>query len=595
MTRPGATVVDGGRISFSVWAPSAQRVDVVLVPSGTRVALECSAHGVFSGLVAGGPGTRYRYVLDDALERPDPASALQPEGVHGPSEVVELGSYEWHDDGFVPVPLRDAILYELHIGTFSPGGTFTSAIPLLDDLVRLGVTAIEIMPVAEFPGTRNWGYDGVFLYAVQHSYGGPVGLQRFVDECHRRGLAVILDVVYNHLGPEGNILPDFAPYLTDKYHTPWGPAVNLDGPDSDGVRHFLSANALRWLADFHIDGLRLDAVHELVDRSARPFLAELACAVADFSELSGRAAWLIAESADNDPRVVRAQEVGGLGLRAQWNDDFHHAVHSALTGEETGYYGDYGGATDVARAMDQGFVFQGQYSSFRRRRHGAPSEAEDPSKFVVFGQNHDQIGNRPDAARLATLVPAERVRMAAALVLLAPGIPLLFMGEEYGETAPFAYFVDHSDPALLEAVRRGRGAETVGQGADHLDPADRETFCRSVLDPDRRHDGVHEEIWELYRSLLALRAAEPALRRSGRSTTTAHAEGRVVNLLRSHHGTSIACYFNLSASPALALLPVAAGWEELLHPVPLRSDGEIALDPWQFRVFRSTPTRIGAA
>jgi maltooligosyltrehalose trehalohydrolase len=593
--RPGATPLGALGTEFHVWAPRARRIDVSLVDTGEQVALCEASAGWFSGVLPCGSGARYRYVLDGTAERPDPASRFQPEGVHGPSAVVRFGDHEWRDAGFEPVPLRDAVLYELHVATFTPAGTFAAAVAELDDLASLGITAIEVMPVAQFPGSHNWGYDGVFPFAVQNTYGGPGAFQHFVDECHGRGLAVILDVVYNHLGPEGNVLPDFAPYLTDRYLTPWGPAVNLDGPGSDGVRHYLIANALQWFEDFHVDGLRLDAVHELIDRSARPFLSELAATVHDHAETTGRANWLIAESADNDPRVVSEPAVGGLGLHAQWNDDFHHAVHVALTGERSGYYGDYSGAADVARAMDQGFVYQGQYSGFRARRHGAPSAGLEPGRFVVFAQNHDQVGNRAGGERLSALVDPARLRLAAALVALSPGIPLLFMGEEYAEAVPFAYFVDHGDPNLVEAVRRGRAAEHGRDEVDPLDPADPDTFERSVLDRDLRHHGEHREIWLTYRSLLALRAAEPALRRSGRSWTTAHAEGDVVTLTRSHAGTTIVSLFNLSASETSERLPVtpasSCSWEELLPAAscpPSDGDGGVPLHPWQFRVFRAT-------
>jgi maltooligosyltrehalose trehalohydrolase len=589
MRRPGAWPLGADGTDFRVWAPRANAVAVEILAGGQRVPLEGTGDGGFAGVVPCGPGSRYVYVLDGKVVRADPASRSQPEGIHGPSSVVDLGDRVWNDDGFRPGPLRDAVLYELHVGTFTRGGTFASAVAALDDLVALGVTAVEVMPIAQFPGTRNWGYDGVFPFAVQNSYGGPAGFCDFVGACHERGLAVVLDVVYNHLGPEGNVLPDFAPYLTDRYRTPWGPAVNLDGPDSDGVRSYLVENALQWFVDFHLDGLRLDAIHELIDRSARPFLAELASAVQAFRERTGRTAWLIAESADNDPRVVRAQTLGGSGLDAQWNDDFHHAVHVALTGEQSGYYRDYTGPADVARAMDHGFVYQGQRSEFRRRRHGAPSTAVEPDRFVDFVQNHDQVGNRAGGERLSALIKPEQVRLAAALVALAPGVPLLFMGEEYAEPAPFAYFIDHGDPALIAAVRRGRAAEHGGSEVDALDPADRATFERCVLDHQLRFQPGHREVWLLYQSLLALRAAEPALRRSERAWTSAHAEAAVVTLVRGHEQTTIVTLFNLGASDATGLLPeqdVPVTWEEPL--AASQHDGlRVELAPWQFRLFRA--------
>ncbi len=578
---------------FTVWAPTAESVDIHLPGSGEQVGLKPVGRGYHTALVPCGPGTRYHYLLDGGgSELADPASRYQPEGVHGPSEVVDLGGYRWRDLDYHPAPWRDMVLYELHIATFTKDGTFASAVAELDDLVDLGVTAVEIMPVSQFPGSRNWGYDGVFPFAVQNTYGGPSGLQSLVDECHRRNLAVVLDVVYNHLGPEGNVLPAYGPYLTERYHTPWGPAVNLDGPDSDPVRDYFVENALQWLEEFHVDGLRLDAVHEFIDRSARPFLVQLTEAVADASERTGRAHWLIAESADNDPRVVTPVRAGGLGLDAQWNDDFHHAVHAALTGETAGYYADYGAVDDVARAMAQGFVYQGQYSSFRRRRHGAPAAGLEPGRFVIFDQNHDQIGNRPDGSRLSALVAEEPLRLAAALLLLSPGVPLLFMGEEYAETAPFPYFVDHSDPALLEAVRRGRAAEHAPLEGRPIDPGDPETFARARLDRARRHEERYREHWELCRSLLSLRAAEPALRRSTRECARAHAEGRVVTLLLTHDGVDVVVFYNLSPDPAAGHLPEAsrtegACWTELLERnAPLPSAGLVALDGWGFRVFR---------
>jgi maltooligosyltrehalose trehalohydrolase len=590
----GAVPEGTGGTRFTVWAPRARSVDVLLVTSGERVGLDGSADGYYTGVAPCGPGARYRYVLDGASEFADPASRLQPDGVHGPSEVVDVAAHEWGDDGYRAVPLRDAVLYELHIGTFTAGGTFASAVAELDDLVQLGVTTVEIMPVAQFPGSRNWGYDGVFPYAVQDTYGGPTGLQFFVEECHRRGLGVVLDVVYNHLGPEGNVLPAYGPYLTDRYRTPWGPAVNLDGPSSDPVRGYFVANAIGWLNDFHVDALRLDAVHELVDRSARPFLAELAGAVSQLSEHSGRPHWLIAESADNDPRVVTPGPAGGLGLDAQWNDDFHHAVHAALTGERDGYFGDFGRVDDIARAMSQGFVYQGQFSGFRRRRHGAPSTALPPERFVIFDQNHDQVGNRPDGARLASLVPAPRRRLAAALLLLSPGIPLLFMGEEYGETAPFPYFVDHGDPKLIDAVRRGRATDHLPVPGEVADPADPETFTRATLDrTSTRRQGEHRDHWLLYGSLLSLRAAEPALRRSTRECTRAHADGPVVTLVRTHRDVTIAVLFNLSGSETDAHLPEGDCWTEMLPYDPAPASSVVPLAPWGFRVFRCGPQSGG--
>jgi maltooligosyltrehalose trehalohydrolase len=597
----GAVPQGTAETRFTVWAPRAETVELWLIDTDRRVDMAPSGDGLFRVTAPCGPGARYRYRLDGSADHADPASRAQPEGVHGPSAVVDLGGHRWHDEGFVPTPLRDAVLYELHVGAFTEQGTFAAAAGRLDDLVDLGVTTIEVMPVAQFPGQRNWGYDGVFPFAVQHSYGGAAELQEFVDACHARGVSVVLDVVFNHLGPEGNVLAAFGPYFTDRYRTPWGEAVNLDGPGSDGVRDYFRANVAQWFCDFHLDGLRLDAVHELMDRSARPFLAELAALGAEIEEEHGRRVVLIAESANNDPRVVTGTEAGGLGMDAQWNDDFHHATHVALTGEQQGYYRDYSGPDDVARAMGQGFVYQGQYSRFRGRRHGAPSVGLDPQRFVVFAQNHDQVGNRPDGRRLACLVTPDQQRLAAALLLLSPGVPMLFMGEEYGETAPFPFFVDHGDPALLEAVRRGRAAEFAHDPAGDRapDPADPATFASAKLDWSTRRSDGHGELWALHHDLITLRSTEPALRRSSRAASRAHAEAGVVTLTRSHQGTTVAALFNLTSADAFGHLDPGHCWSELMGatadapPAPAPApepDGEVPLRPWGFRVYRASTT-----
>jgi maltooligosyltrehalose trehalohydrolase len=369
------------------------------------------------------------------------------------------------------------------------------------------------MPVAQFPGNRNWGYDGVYPFAVQNSYGGPEGLRRLVNECHGRGLAVLLDVVYNHLGPEGNYLWDFGPYFTDRYKSLWGNAINFDGPRSDDVRHFFIENALYWVTEFHIDALRIDAVHGILDFSAVPFLEELASEVHDQADRLNRCIYLIAESDLNDSRVIRSRELGGYGLDAQWNDDFHHALHTLLTGERTGYYQDFGQLRDLAKAFREGFIYSGEYSSYRRRRHGNSSRDIPADQFVVFTQNHDQVGNRMRGERLAALVCPERTKLAAGVVLLSPFIPLLFMGEEYGETAPFPYFISHSDPDLIEAVCRGRRDEfaAFGWSDEPPDPQDEETFLRAKLNHSLPRKGHHRMLLEFYGELIRLRREIPAL------------------------------------------------------------------------------------
>ncbi len=510
----GAILKKDGTCFFRVWAPLRKTAALrLLSPSVRMLKMRQEAQGYWEVLAEGvDPGVRYQYELDERLLRPDPASCFQPAGVHGPSAIIDHAAFDWHDGAWKGMRPDEMILYELHIGTFTPEGTFDAAAQRLDDLQELGVNAVELMPVAQFPGERNWGYDGVYPFAVQNTYGGPDGLKRFVDACHGRGMAVVLDVVYNHLGPEGNYLWDFGPYFTDKYRTPWGSALNFDDAYCDGVRNFFIQNTLRWFGDYHMDALRLDAIHGMTDMSAVPFLRELAGAVQSFSALSGRDFYLIAESDLNDPKVVRPEVRGGFGLHAQWNDDFHHAVHTLLTGEREGYYTDFGLLDHLSTAYREGFVYSGQYSAYRRRRHGASSQDLPPEKFVVFCQNHDQVGNRMLGERLSALVPFEALKLAAGLVILSPNIPLLFMGEEYAEEAPFLYFVDHSDVGLIEAVREGRTREFSAfswKGAPP-DPASPETYHLSKLRWEQRAEGQHAALLSYYRALIGLRRDLPS-------------------------------------------------------------------------------------
>ena len=597
----GAVPLHDSTTRFVVWAPDHEQVQVHLLDPDRTVDLAPAGTGYYSATVACGPGTLYRYVLDGSQEHPDPASRSQPEGVHGPSEVVDLAAHDWQDSSYRARPLWDHVIYELHIGTFTPEGTFDAAIEELDDLSELGVSAIELMPVAQFPGRRNWGYDGVFPFAVQHSYGGHAGLQRLVDACHERRLSVVLDVVYNHLGPVGNVLAAFGRYFTDRYATSWGKAINFDGPASDEVRAYFIQNALQWFSAFHVDALRLDAVHEIIDHSATTFLEELARETKALSDRTGFPYHLIAESADNDPRLVIPAEGGGIGVDAQWNDDFHHALHAAVTGEDGSYYLDYGTPEALARAMDSGFVYQGEHSRFRARRHGAPSGAMAPERFVIFAQNHDQIGNRPQGNRLVTTVSTRQARLVAALLLLAPGIPMLFMGEEYGETAPFPYFIDFEDSDLIEAVRAGRARElsSLAQHGQLLDPAAESTFATACLDRTLRHKGEHRVLFELHRDLIAMRRRHPALRRSQRVAARAQAEAGVITLVRTHPSETVVSLFNLADAAAASVLPAdAAGsragracWRNLLAPeTPAMEQGaRFHLAPWGFAVYQATP------
>jgi maltooligosyltrehalose trehalohydrolase len=515
----GATIDARGTARFLVWAPKAQRVDLH-VQGGSRLQMERGADGYFAAAMAGvAPGLRYSYSLDGGANRPDPASRHQPEGPHGPSELVER-DFAWTDRDWRGHPLSRYVIYELHVGTFTPAGTFEAALERLDDVKELGVTAVELMPVAQFPGGRNWGYDGVGLYAAQSSYGGPLGLKRLVDACHARGMAVVLDVVYNHFGPEGNYLAEFGPYFTERYKTPWGPALNFDGEHSDHVRRFFIENALYWISECHIDALRLDAIHAIVDPSPVPFVQELAAAVHRRAAELGRDVHLIAESAANDSRLIGEPERGGIGMDAQWNDDFHHALRTVLTGEAEGYYSSYGRVEHLAKAMREGFVYTGEHSAFHKRRHGSDCRDVPAERFVIFTQNHDHVGNRMMGERLNVLVSPERARLAAAAVILSPYIPLLFMGEEYAETAPFLYFVSHTDPKLVEAVRKGRSEEFAAfkwQG-EAPDPQAEETFARSKLDHALRHRPGHREMLAYYRELLRLRREAPALAHLSKET-----------------------------------------------------------------------------
>jgi len=522
----GAQLVAPRTVTFTVWAPVAKHVAVRIIDQRGRVIpMEARDRGYFEVSVPDvDAGTRYQYVLDGDKCRADPASRFQPDGVHEPSAVVDSHAFTWTDQRWKGLPLTDLIIYELHVGTFTQAGTYDAIIPHLSYLKNdVGITAIELMPVAQFPGRRNWGYDGVYPFAVQASYGGPDGLKRLVDACHRIGLAVVLDVVYNHLGPEGNYLGDFGPYFTDRYRTPWGSALNYDGPGSDEVRRYFVDNALYWVSEYHIDALRLDAIHGIFDFSAQHILQELAEAVHKQARALERTILVIAESDLNDARVISTVDRGGYGLDGQWNDDFHHALRVVLAKEHKGYYEDFTGLTDLARAVQSGFVYQGQHSLHRGRRHGNSPAHCSPSQLVVFAQNHDQIGNRAVGDRLSTQLPFDALKAARALVVLAPNIPLLFMGEEYSETAPFQYFIEHGDLHLIEAVRQGRRREFAhfGWRAEEIpDPQDQATFERSRIHVGERHHPMQEAMLRWTKHLIDLRKTIPSLGAS--STAEAH-------------------------------------------------------------------------
>ncbi len=499
---------------FSVWAPRRDRVELVLgearVPMARddagwwRVAVDCDAEATYAFSLDGGP------------PRADPRGRRLPEGPHGPSRLFDTTAFSWTDRSWPGVALPDAVLYELHVGTFTRAGTLDGAVERLPHLVGLGVTVVELLPVAPFPGSRGWGYDGVAPYAVHEAYGGPAALQRFVDAAHAAGLGVCLDVVYNHLGPDGAYLAEFGPYLTDRHTTPWGPALNLDAPGSDEVRAWVLDNAEQWFRCFHADALRLDAVHELRDDRAVHILEELAARTDALSAELGRPLWLVAESDRNDPRTVTPRDQGGLGVHAQWADDVHHALHVALTGETQGYYADFAAPEALAKVTTSPFFHDGTWSSFRGRHHGRRVDRTTPGwRFVASLQTHDQVGNRALGDRLSASLAPGRLACGAAILLTAPWTPMLFMGEEWGAGTPWQFFTDHTDPALAEAVRHGRRDEFAAHGwaeADVPDPQDAETMRRSRLDWAEPARPPHDRLLRWYADLLALRRSEPDLR-----------------------------------------------------------------------------------
>jgi len=623
----GATYLGASRCQFVVWAPLADCVQVrILDPQSGRWSVSAPGHrtghndgqlinlesldrGYHSGVANGiAPGTQYVYRLD-GKERPDPASRLQAEGVHGPSHVVDLHAFGWNDAGWHGLYLDDYIVYEIHVGALTAAGAFDAIVPHLDSVRDLGITAIELMPVAQFPGTRNWGYDGVYPFAAQNSYGGPEGLMKLVNACHERGLAVVLDVVYNHLGPEGNYFGDFGPYFTDQYRAPWGQAINFDGPLSDEVVRYFTENALHWIGDFHIDALRLDAIHGITNRNAQPFLQLLAESVHEFARKTGRQIHLIAESDFNDVRFIRPPEAGGYGLSAQWDDDFHHALHTLLTDERTGYYVDFGKIEHLKKAFVEGFVYSGQYSAYRQRRHGNSSRNIPTPQFVVYAQNHDQVGNRLFGDRLTARVCFEALKLAAGMVILSPYIPLLFMGEEYGEPAPFQYFTSHADAGLIEAVRRGRHEEFAAflwQGKPP-EAQSEDTFLQSKLDHHLRHREPHRTLLEFYKEVITLRRTLPGLVERSRDHMQVHGfeEKYILQIRRWSEGGEARVLANFSDEPQTVSLEVSEGeWHLALDsadqrwrgpgsslPDSIRSSGEarLSLRPKSCALFHRLP------
>jgi maltooligosyltrehalose trehalohydrolase len=603
----GARLRGDGRCKFLVWAPNVERLELKLLgPQERLLPMQPRDRGYYELTVDNvAPGTQYFYRIDGDRDRPDPASRFQPDGVHAASAIVD-SDFAWTDRHWHGIALHQYVTYELHVGTFTPEGTFDAIIPHLAELKELGITAIELMPVAQFPGGRNWGYDGVHPFAVQNTYGGPAGLKRLVNAAHEIELAVVMDVVYNHIGPEGNYLGEFGHYFTSRHHTPWGEAINFDDHDSDEVRRYFIENALSWLDEYHIDALRLDAVHAIYDFSARPFLQELADAVRLEGERLNRRVYTIAESSLSDARLISPKELGGCGIDGQWCDDLHHAIRTSLTDEQSGYFADYHGFDDIVKAFRDGFVQDGGYSEYRGRKHGNSARHVDPVKLVVCAQNHDQVGNRLFGERLTELVSFEQLKLAAALVILSPCQPMLFMGEEYAETARFQFFISHTDPGLVEAVRKGRREEFVRfeWQQEPPDPQAEETFERCKLNHALKKDGHHRVLRDCYRRLLELRRIEPSLAFPDRTRTEVEVfvSGKVMGVRRwSADGETMTLY-HFGSEPLVATVGLPGGaWDKIFDTAEpqwngpgsslserVESSGEVRLSlvPYQVAVYK---------
>ncbi|TAG91964.1 MAG: malto-oligosyltrehalose trehalohydrolase [Oscillatoriales cyanobacterium] len=601
----GANYLGNNQCEFTVWAPTLTQVAVQLVsPDKQLIPMQKSADGYWQTTATDiPPGTLYTYQLEAKNDWPDPASKYQPQGVHSPSQVIDENAFTWTDTDWQCVPLAETVIYELHVGTFTQVGTFEAIIPQLNQLKELGINAIEIMPVAQFPGERNWGYDGVYPYAVQNSYGGPEGFKKLINACHKQGISVILDVVFNHLGPEGNYLSQFAPYFTSKYGSIWGTPLNFDDAYSDGVRNYFIENALYWFRDYHIDGLRIDAIQAIFEVSARPFLQELSDITTDLSEKMGRELYLIAESDLNDVRVLRSKELGGFGLDAQWCDDFHHALHTLLTGENDRYYQDFGKCEHLAKSFKESFVYSGQYAPHRKRKHGNSAKAQPAHQFIVFSQTHDQIGNRILGDRLSKIVDFEGLKLAAGTVLISPYIPFLFMGEEYGEEAPFLYFVSHSDENLIEAIRKDKQQEFKifeGRG-EFQDPQSPDSFQKCKLNWEKQTAGKHKILWEWHQHLIQLRRTIPALKKLDKTNlevSSIEAE-KILFLRRWTDDNQIFCILNFNKQQVAFNTALPDGnWKKILDsadakwmgadstlPEKITSEQQLTIKPQSFALY----------
>jgi maltooligosyltrehalose trehalohydrolase len=542
---------NSGQARIVLWAPQAEKVELFIVSQNAYLSLQSDKRGYWRLQTdALKPGDHYFFRLNGGKQLPDPVSMSQPDGIYGPSQAVDLKNYKWTDTHWTNIPLQDYIMYEVHTGTFTPEGNFASMEQKLDYLVDLGITAIEIMPVSQFAGERNWGYDGVFPFCVQNTYGSAAGLQQLVDACHQKGLAVILDVVYNHVGPEGNNLGEFGPYFTEKYNTPWGNAINFDDAWCDGVRQYYVENALMWFRDFHIDALRLDAVHAIKDFSPVHILKEISQKVDLLEAQTGRKHYLIAELDLNDDRYITPAEQGGYGMDGQWIDEFHHALRVSSGQEKIGYYSDFNGVTSLGKAYTDAYVFDGQYSEHRKKVFGAKVSSTDGKQFVVFSQNHDHVGNRMLGERTSELVSPEMLKLLAGAVLASPYLPMLFMGEEYAETNRFQYFISHTDSELVQAVREGRKSEFADFHTNEQvpDPASTKTFDNSKLQWDLLAEDRHKTMFDFYKALIALRKSCGPLKNLNREHVQVQVDAnqQTLILFRSYQQQEVMCLMNFS-------------------------------------------------
>ncbi len=585
--RLGLNFTSTSTADILVWSPLAENIFIV-INKENLVSLNKGDFGYWeANSLDINEGDNYQIMVDQKCF-PDPSSLYQPHGVHGISEAYNLHNYHWNDKEWKGISTNDLIIYELHTGTFTQTGDFDGISGKLKYLKDLGINAIEIMPVAQFPGTRNWGYDGVFPFAVQNSYGGPKGLQNLVDACHQQGIAVILDVVFNHVGSEGNYLTQFGPYFTGKYKTPWGNAINFDDEWCDGVREYYIENALMWLRDFHIDGLRLDAVHAIKDFSAKHILQELKEYVTTLNDLTGKRHFLIAESDLNDVRYINSSEKGGYGIDIQWCDEFHHAIHALVTKEKNGYYSDFGdNVWDLVKSFNEAYVYDGIYSPYRKKRFGSKTKDLSGYKFVVFTQNHDQIGNRMLGERLSTLVDYETLKLIAGAMLLSPFTPLLFMGEEYGETNPFLYFTSHEDENLIRLVSEGRKNEFTHfmDGGDVPDPQSLETFNRSKLQWDNQIE-QQLRLFEYYKELIRLRKHHPVLKNTNRQGVEANVinNKNIIVLRRQYLENMIICIMNFEADDVTIDLPAVNNSLYMLMDSAEENWNNTQTKPWEERI-----------